>query len=138
MPAGPSPSELIDLMSALQGRLATLPVIEQAKGALMMTYGLTADAAFAVLRSHSQNRNIKIRDLAAELISNAPHSPFGARAQGELNRMLEAVTERFRRPASPPSAEATGLLAPFAAPPSGRPRTNDAGLGRQGRPGPAS
>lgn len=72
VPSDRSTDEVMDLMAALQGRLATLPVIEQAKGALMMTYGLTADAAFAALRAHSQHRNIKIRDLAAELIGTAP------------------------------------------------------------------
>jgi ANTAR domain/PAS fold len=43
--------------------------IDQAKGALMVAYGLSDSEAFAVLRWHSQHANIKIRDLAAELMS---------------------------------------------------------------------
>ena len=39
--------------------------IEQAKGALMITYGLDEDEAFALLRWHSQHTNIKLRDIAA-------------------------------------------------------------------------
>lgn len=41
--------------------------IEQAKGALMVTYGLDEDEAFAVLRWHSQHHNIKLRDIAARI-----------------------------------------------------------------------
>ena len=39
--------------------------IEQAKGALMITYGIDEDEAFALLRWHSQHSNIKLRDVAA-------------------------------------------------------------------------
>lgn len=42
--------------------------IEQVKGALMVTYGLTDDEAFELLRWHSQHANVKIRDLANELV----------------------------------------------------------------------
>jgi ANTAR domain-containing protein/PAS domain-containing protein len=44
------------------------PLIEQAKGALMVTYGLDADAAFALLRRYSQLRNVKVRDVARALV----------------------------------------------------------------------
>ncbi|KAA9152769.1 ANTAR domain-containing protein [Amycolatopsis acidicola] len=42
-------------------------VIEQAKGALMLVYGITAEHAFAVLKWRSQETNSKLRDLAAKL-----------------------------------------------------------------------
>lgn len=42
--------------------------IEQAKGALMLSYGLDADAAFAMLRWWSRNRNMKVRDVAERLL----------------------------------------------------------------------
>src|SRR6476469_449339 len=45
----------------------TRAVIEQAKGALMITYGLDEDEAFALLRWHSQHSNIKIRDIATAI-----------------------------------------------------------------------
>jgi len=45
--------------------------IEQAKGSLMLAYGLDADQAFAMLRWWSSKRNIKIRDLAERLVETA-------------------------------------------------------------------
>ncbi len=42
-------------------------VIEQAKGALMVTYAIDEQEAFALLRWQSQQCNIKVRDLAAML-----------------------------------------------------------------------
>jgi hypothetical protein len=45
-------------------------VIERAKGALMVRYGLDADAAFGLLRSWSNTRNQKLRDVAAHVIEN--------------------------------------------------------------------
>src|SRR5664279_791156 len=62
------PSEI----AVLQCRLATMPAIEQAKGALMAIYGLTDQAAFDLLRWHSQQNNIKLRDLAARLTAALP------------------------------------------------------------------
>jgi AmiR/NasT family two-component response regulator len=43
-------------------------VIEQAKGILMERYKITEDRAFAVLTRASQQRNIKLRDVADELV----------------------------------------------------------------------
>lgn len=53
----------------LQARLASLPVIEQAKGILMAQYGWPEDRAFAALRWVSQRENIKVRDLAACVVA---------------------------------------------------------------------
>jgi hypothetical protein len=47
--------------------LATRDLIGQAKGILMERYGINADRAFALLVRASQNRNVKLRDLAVEL-----------------------------------------------------------------------
>ena len=68
-PAGSTRDDLLAQLSAMQGRLVSLAVIEQATGALMVTYGLTADEAFALLRFHSQTRNVKLRAIAAQLTS---------------------------------------------------------------------
>src|SRR6516165_7863315 len=46
----------------LQARLASMPVIEQAKGILMAQYGWREDRAFEALRRVSQRENIKVRD----------------------------------------------------------------------------
>jgi hypothetical protein len=43
-------------------------VIEQAKGVLIVVYGVNADAAFELLRWHSQHRNLKLRTLSDGLV----------------------------------------------------------------------
>lgn len=55
------------LQQALEGRA----VIEQAKGVLMARHGVDADGAFEQLRSWSQQRNHKLRDVAAEVVGSA-------------------------------------------------------------------
>ncbi|MFI5717721.1 PAS and ANTAR domain-containing protein [Nocardia sp. NPDC051750] len=47
-------------------------VIEQAKGALMLAYGINADQAFHVLRWRSQETNIKLRLIAERVIAELP------------------------------------------------------------------
>jgi len=60
----------------LHKALESRRVIDQALGIIMGQNRCSADAAFQILRSASQNRNIKVRDLAAEMIQqvtgNAP------------------------------------------------------------------
>jgi len=55
---------------ALQGAFGRRAVIEQAKGILMATRGVTADEAFALLREHSQRRGQKIADVAAAMVDS--------------------------------------------------------------------
>jgi len=51
--------------AAMEGRGA----IEQAKGALMLAYGLNQDQAFSLLRWWSRNHNIRVRVLAERLMA---------------------------------------------------------------------
>jgi hypothetical protein len=44
--------------------------IEQTKGALMFIYGIDADEAFDILRSHSQAHNIKLRVIAEQILKD--------------------------------------------------------------------
>ena len=53
-------------------RSASHAVIEQAKGALMLDYGLDADAAIALLSWQPQSQNIKLRDLPQRLAAAPP------------------------------------------------------------------
>ncbi|MFC4373530.1 PAS and ANTAR domain-containing protein [Nocardia halotolerans] len=48
---------------------AARAAIEQAKGAVMLVYGITAEQAFDVLIWRSQDTNTKLRDLAAQLVT---------------------------------------------------------------------
>ncbi|MFE9575110.1 PAS and ANTAR domain-containing protein [Nocardia sp. NPDC006044] len=50
-------------------------VIEQAKGVLMRMYRLNASQAFDVLVWQSQQTNVKLRDLAEQLIAEIPALP---------------------------------------------------------------
>jgi len=68
--------EAMELMS--QSR----PAIEQAKGALMISYGLDPDRAFQLLRSYSQRTNVKLRDVARNVVEALVNRdlPLGSRA----------------------------------------------------------
>jgi hypothetical protein len=55
----------------LQARLDSMPVIEQAKGILMAQAACQPDEAFDILRRASQRSNVKVRDLASEIVRRA-------------------------------------------------------------------
>jgi PAS domain S-box-containing protein len=61
-----------DLSDELQVIVANREIIEQAKGMLMLTYGLSGDAAFGVLRWRSQELNVKLHHVAAKLVADLP------------------------------------------------------------------
>jgi GAF domain-containing protein len=52
----------------MQRALRSRDLIGQAKGILMREHGITADDAFALLRTHSQNANIKLVDVANRVV----------------------------------------------------------------------
>jgi cell division septum initiation protein DivIVA len=58
-------------IARLQARLATMPVIEQAKGIVIGATGCTPEAAFDWLRRVSQRENMPVRDIAARLVEGA-------------------------------------------------------------------
>ncbi len=58
--------ELAQLRIAMQTRA----VIEQAKGMLMERHRINEDQAFTLLTHASQNTNVKLRDVAVDLIRN--------------------------------------------------------------------
>jgi len=114
----PTRAELLARVTALEGKLATLPAIEQAKGALMLTYGLTADAAFALLRFHSQHRNLRIRAIAAQLTTLMSTSATDAQAIARFNRLLDQATDAVSCAAPTIAAEALIQGPPGAAAPT--------------------
>ncbi|KJK38214.1 antitermination regulator [Streptomyces variegatus] len=59
----------------MQKAMQSRGVIDQALGVVMGQRGCTADEAFGILRSASQHRNIKLRDLCTELITNLTGRP---------------------------------------------------------------
>jgi response regulator NasT len=54
----------------LQGAFGRRAVIEQAKGILMARHAIDAEAAFGILRNHSQHRGRKLSDVAAAIIDS--------------------------------------------------------------------
>ena len=104
----PTRDDLLRHLATFQAKLAALASIEQAKGAIMVTYGLTADAAFELLRFHSQTRNIKLRVIAAHLASLLGSSPSSKDAIIQFDRLIDQVTE-------PPRTSSDPIADPFAA-----------------------
>ncbi len=62
----------------LREAMASRDVIGQAKGILMAQDGVTADDAFSQLRLASQRLNVKLRDLASEVVSRRQGEASGA------------------------------------------------------------
>ncbi|MFJ9036942.1 GAF and ANTAR domain-containing protein [Streptomyces sp. NPDC102406] len=62
-------SDTQDFADQLQEAMRYRSVIDQALGVIMGQRRCTADEAFDVLRSASQHRNIKLRDLCTELLT---------------------------------------------------------------------
>ncbi|MFF0190869.1 GAF and ANTAR domain-containing protein [Streptomyces sp. NPDC005244] len=61
----------VQMQTAMQSRA----VIDQALGVVMAQRRCTADIAFGILRSASQHRNIKLRDLCTEMITKLTGQP---------------------------------------------------------------
>jgi hypothetical protein len=70
-------------------------VIDQAKGALMLRYGLDASAAFELLRRWSQTSNTKVRTIADTLVNVVCQDGAGAPRNPALAKWLN---EQVRRP----------------------------------------
>jgi hypothetical protein len=58
-----------DIDEAVRRSAESRGTIEQAKGVLMAALAVDADDAFAMLKKSSQNANVKLRDLAATLLT---------------------------------------------------------------------
>jgi GAF domain-containing protein len=65
----------VALTDQLRASLASRSVIDQAIGVLMGERRITAAEAFAILRTTSQNRNIKLRAFAAQIVEGAGGQP---------------------------------------------------------------
>jgi GAF domain-containing protein len=62
-------AERTEMSAHLQAALASRAVIDQAISIIMGQNRCTTDEAFEVLRSISQNRNVKLRDIAADMVT---------------------------------------------------------------------
>lgn len=82
-------SQLRGEIRHLHDALASRAVIEQAKGMVMLRYGCNADAAFSALASWSQGANVKLRLIAAAMVSAISSGEPVAGVDEELVRWLE-------------------------------------------------
>lgn len=64
-----------ELAGQLRESLSSRAVIDQAMGVLMGQQRCSQDAAFAMLRAASQNRNVKLRDIAEQVVSGVTGEP---------------------------------------------------------------
>lgn len=71
------------LVDHLHAALVTRDMIGQAKGLLISRYSCDSEAAFTRLRQASQQHNLKLRDLAAELLK--------AQQKGTLDQLLNRL-----------------------------------------------
>ena len=63
------------LIEQLRSSLASRTVIDQALGIVMAREQCTQARAFAILRSASQNRNVKLRDIASAIVTSVSGEP---------------------------------------------------------------
>jgi GAF domain-containing protein len=63
------------LTEQLQGALNSRVIIEQAKGALAQSRGVTVDEAFQIMRSHARSHNQRLSDIARAVITNPEQLP---------------------------------------------------------------
>lgn len=71
-------------LARLRAQLATMPVIEQAKGILMAQQGCGAEEAFDLLRRASQRSNVPVRELAKRIVSTTQSRAGQAQAEHDL------------------------------------------------------
>lgn len=64
-----------DQNDQLRSSIVSRAVIDQALGVIMATERCPQDKAFAMLRSVSQNTNVKLRDLAVSIVTNVSGEP---------------------------------------------------------------
>ena len=87
----------------LRKAMASRATIQQAKGALMLVYGLDAEAAFSLLSWQSQRSNIKLRDLAERLVAVVGGDAYASAA---IRQRLDEIV--YSLPAGPVAPLAPG------------------------------
>ncbi len=77
----------------LAAAIASREVIDQAKGAAMLAYGLDGTAAFELLRWHSEHLNVKVRTVAEHLLAAVPNRRPGTDLRDVLDEALARLAE---------------------------------------------
>lgn len=83
---------------AVQTVVKSRAVIEQAKGALMLAFGVDADTAFGVLSWQSQTHNLKLRVLAERVVADVRALDLSAAdVTAEVSHLVLTAHERVAR-----------------------------------------
>ena len=96
----------VDVQDALTRKAHTGPLIDQAKGMIMLAEGCTADEAFARLRTSSEHANRKVGGLARDLIEAVAERGFSSGLVSEvLGQLVDTArgehADRTRQGSSP-------------------------------------
>jgi hypothetical protein len=95
--------------ASLQSLLLSRASIEQVKGALMLVHGVSADAAFHLLRGYSQVYNKKVAAIVtAVLEAFSTRPPVAAVSRGELDRIIWEAAQPGPVDASPEQERSSG------------------------------
>ncbi|WP_174187506.1 ANTAR domain-containing protein [Nocardia barduliensis] len=87
---------------------ATRAVTEQAKGIVMLLYGIGEERAFQLMRSSSRNTDVRVHDLAQRIVTELPGSG-GQHTVGQLRAELDRI---MLGPPPPRDSSATTPLGP--------------------------
>ena len=91
-------AETAEVQSAVNEAIADIvdsrAAIEQAKGVLMLAYGISAERAFDVLVWRSQETNVKVRELARRLLAGLTAVDIPRPARERIDYLLLALDER--------------------------------------------
>jgi hypothetical protein len=93
----------------LRNALATRPVIEQAKGMLMLLRGWTADEAFDALSGVSQHTNVKLHEVATILVATGSGERPPLPDNGTVQAVLTQLHRSTSRQEDDPGTTAAGL-----------------------------
>lgn len=97
-------SAAAEVDEAVRASAETRGLIEQVKGALMLSYGLDANDAFDLLRQYSQLTNVKVREVARLLASVIARSGRWPEAAQQMFEELLAGTVSSNGDGSRPAA----------------------------------
>ncbi|MFC6707064.1 ANTAR domain-containing protein [Flexivirga alba] len=118
-PIPPDMAALQEQIRGLQSALLSLPVIEQAKGVVMLQYRIDAETAFAVLDRVSRDTNIKIREIAALVCEvSCGHQRPDPSADPVLAHVLDQLAPVATTPAAEPGDPKTTTPTNGRPPPS--------------------
>lgn len=79
-----------DLTKAMAKVVESREIIDQAKGVLMVAYGVSADQAFGILTWRSQASQRKLKDVAADFVNGLMREGLSAESVNAIDRLLLA------------------------------------------------